>query len=570
MPLSPSPKRLWPRLRFPGFLRGLPVFSHVIALCLFVLLAAMTINTLVVIFMPQPKPSGFTVTEVTKALKTGSEKLPNGRILKAETLKTAPAFITRSETEQRQGWGGPGANSFETFFRQRLAQSLGVKEADVFVGRPPEYRNRYRNGPRQDDRPPGAGEPRQVIRFNPEMMGPDTNRPDELRGPGDRFGPMPNSMPGPPNSPVNGPMPPGDGRKGPAFAGGPMDQPRGGPQGPGQRQGPFPQSNLPANFNDQVTFPAFEVAWKMPDGTYRSLIRHHRWLEPWQVNLLTGFGLTALLIAPFAWLLSRRLSKPIIALAEGAEELGFDAQARPIKERGPAEVRQATHVLNAMQVRIRKHVESRTAVIAAIAHDLKTPLARLRLRIETLPAKDREKIAQDINHMDSLIRSALNFATADRMAQQVVRLDLSSLTESLAEDMAGLHNLTLGLIEPGGTVMADSVAMKRILCNLFENAHRYAGGARVALRHEGDWVVVTVSDDGPGVPDADLETVFEPFHRLESSRNRDTGGAGLGLSVARALAEAHKGTLTLRNRHAGNAPDGAIEGLTAVLKLPAA
>ncbi|ESQ80219.1 ATP-binding protein [Asticcacaulis sp. YBE204] len=568
------------------------MFSHVIGLCLFVLVAAMMINTLVVIFMPQPKPSGYTIAEVTQALKTGSVKLPNGRTLRAETLKAPPEFIKRTEAEQKQGWGGPQGGSFETFFRQRLAQSLGVKETDVFIGRPSEFRNRYRfNGPRPgDDRPddqrPGGelrgGEPRQVIMFNPEMMreaGPQS-------GAGPQMGP-------PEDSP--------DGREGPAFTGGPVftggkagvgPDPRSGPpmdgrpqpqnrqmppgnQGAGNQAGtpngvPFPQPTLPTNFNEQVTFPAFHAAVKMPDGTYRSLIRPRRWLEPWQINLLTGFGLTALLIAPFAWLLSRRLSKPIMALAEGAEELGFDTTASPLKVRGPAEVRQATEVLNAMQVRIRKHVESRTAVIAAIAHDLKTPLARLRLRIETLPAKDREKIAQDINHMDSLIRSAMNFASADRMAQQVVRLDLSSLSESLAEDMAELHNISIGHIEPGHTVMADSVAMKRILCNLFENAHRYAGGSKLALRREGDWIVVTVSDNGPGVPEAELETVFEPFHRLESSRNRDTGGAGLGLSVARTLSEAHKGTLTLRNRHAGNTPDGDIEGLVAVLKLPAA
>ncbi|BBF80298.1 HAMP domain-containing sensor histidine kinase [Asticcacaulis excentricus] len=511
MPLPPLPR----------YLTRLPIFTQVMGLCVFVLIISILINIALVVLMPPPKPSGYTLNEAARALSEGQVKLRNGRTLKTETLSTPPAFIREKPPHPF------GENSFEQLMRQRLAQSLRVPESRVFIdGRPDFRRNRF-------------GPDRMVFRL-----------PDQgPRGPG-----------------FQGAFAERDGRPnmGPLSAPPPGETPDGATLH--RMREAFLINNLPPGFNEQITFPAFRAALQLPDGHYRSLIPPRQFPEPWQVSLLLGFLLSAALIAPLAWLLSRRLTQPIAALAEGAAKLEFDRDAEPLKESGPAEVRRATQVLNAMQVRIRQHVESRTAVIAAIAHDLKTPLARLRLRIESLPAKERDKIAQDIAHMDSLIRSAMTFASADKMAQNVVRLDLSALAESLAEDMADLHNVQMGPIEPGLTVMADSIAMKRILCNLFENAHRYAGGSRLSVQRDGDQVVVTLSDDGPGVPEEALEAVFEPFHRLESSRNRDTGGAGLGLSVARALAEAHQGALTLRNR----VTDGRVEGLDAHLILPLA
>ncbi len=511
MPLPPLPR----------YLTRLPIFTQVMGLCVFVLIISILINIALVVLMPPPKPSGYTLNEAARALSEGQVKLRNGRTLKTETLSTPPAFIREKPAHPF------GENGFERLMRQRLAQSLKVPESRVFIdGRPDFRRNRF-------------GPDRMVFRL------PDQGE----RGPGfqgvfvERAG-RPNM--GHPSAPPPGATPDGATLH--------------------RMREAFLINSLPTGFNEQITFPAFRAAVQLPDGRYRSLIPPRQFPEPWQVSLLLGFLLTAALIAPLAWLLSRRLTQPIAALAEGAAKLEFDRAAEPLKESGPAEVRRATQVLNAMQVRIRQHVESRTAVIAAIAHDLKTPLARLRLRIETLPAKERDKIAQDIAHMDSLIRSAMTFASADKMAQNVVRLDLSALAESLAEDMAELHNVKTGPIEPGLTVMADSIAMKRILCNLFENAHRYAGGSRLSVHRDGDQVIVTLSDNGPSVPEEALEAVFEPFHRLETSRNRDTGGAGLGLSVARALAEAHQGTLTLRNR----GTDGRVEGLDALLTLPLA
>jgi signal transduction histidine kinase len=314
----------------------------------------------------------------------------------------------------------------------------------------------------------------------------------------------------------------------------------------------------------ELYFPGFSAAWKQKDGTYRIITPPQSLIQPWQTRLLLGFGLTALLILPLAWLLSQRLTRPIIAFSDAAAKMSFESNAPPILAVGSREVRQAADVLNAMQARIRKQMESRTALMGAIAHDLKTPLARMRLRIEDLPGALRDKLSEDIAHMDGLVKSAMSFTTAHRLADQLRPLDISALAEALAEDMSAVCPVEAGSIEHGVMVRGDTVALKRILTNLIENACRYAGRCRVSVATQDGTVTVTVGDDGPGVPAEMLETVFEPFYRIEESRNRNTGGTGLGLSVARALAEAHGGTLTLENRYVGKR----IAGLDARLALP--
>lgn len=395
---------------------------------------------------------------------------------------------------------------FETFLKGRLAGVLGVPPSGVFV-----------DG-RARPRPP-KGFPDQ--KFNaPPRSGPFTNAGGSREG-----GPKGNRMIGP----------------------------------------DFRFQDLPENLNTQVTFPAFRAAWQQPDGTWRILVPPKPFIEPWQMNLLIGFLLTALAITPLAFYMSRRLTRPIRALAEGARTLGFDHDAAPLNAYGPKEVRAATDVLNEMQVRLKKQVEARTALIAAIAHDLKTPLARLRLRIESLPEPARDKISQDIAHMDSLINSALGFASAEKMARTLTPLDLSSLVEILCEDNADIHEVSCGDIEHGVTVMGNDIAIRRIVTNLIENACRYGGGCEVILRARGDVAEIIIRDHGPGMPSDALEAAFEPFYRLETSRNRDTGGAGLGLSVARTLSQSMNGDLRLENRYDG----GVLSGLDAIFTLPA-
>lgn len=478
------------------------IFWQVLSLSLFVLITALAINTTVVLLAPQPRPSGYTLGEAAEALRTGEARLSNGGRLRTQTATTVPDFVKQ---KRRDASGAPVLRAYEIFLRERLARALNVPMEDVWVDDRPQYYSPYGR------RPPRPPVPLAVTTTH------DADPP--------------------------GNMPP------PVRTGRPVGE---------------PLQTLPENLKQQITFPAFQAAWKMPDGRYRSLIRPRPWLEPWQRNMLLGFALTALIITPVAWLLSQRLTRPITTLARGADQMNFTARAAPLASEGPAEVRAAAEALNAMQRRVRKQMENRTAVIAAMAHDLKTPLAKLRLRIETLPETERENMSRDIADMDSLIRSALMFASAGTAAQNFVRLDLSALAESLCDDLSGLYRVDTGSIAEGVTVSGDTIAIKRILTNLIENAHRYAGGSRLSLHSEKGQAIIELSDDGPGIPEAELEAVLEPFHRLEASRNRDTGGVGLGLSVAHALADSHGGCLSLSNRY----ENGRLCGLTVRLSLP--
>ncbi|WAC49600.1 HAMP domain-containing sensor histidine kinase [Asticcacaulis sp. SL142] len=491
------------------FFPDLPIFWQVLGMALAVLILSLAINALIVLKAPAPPPQGYTLTEAASALKTGQVKLKTGRTLRTERVSEPPAFARRQDPEL--------AHPFEAFVRMRLAKILGVPEADVFIdGRP--SRGSFSGRPGQQ----------RWIASGPERPqspdGPQKNRPE-----------------GPPER----------------GADGPRDNLR-------MIVRDFRFQDLPESLNTQVTFPAFRAAWKQADGTWRVLIPPRPFIEPWQVNLLIGFLLTALAVTPLAFFMSRHLTRPIRALAEGARTLGFDADAAPLKARGPKEVRAATEVLNDMQVRLKKQVESRTALIAAIAHDLKTPLARLRLRIETLPEPARDKINQDIAHMDSLINSALGFASAEKMAQTLTRLDLSSLIEIVCEDNADIHEVSCGDIDENITVLGNDMAIRRIVTNLIENACRYGDGCEVILRARENMAEVVIRDHGPGMPTEALEAVFEPFYRLETSRNRDTGGAGLGLSVAQSLSLSMHGSLRLENRYEG----GILSGLDAIFTLP--
>lgn len=526
---------------------SLPIFWQVLGLSLVVLLLAIAINTTFVLNAPEPPPSGYSIEEAAKAMKSGEVELGNGRHLKAYTATSAPDFVTHPEPASAQN-RPPNAGQFERRIATRLARSLGVPDDTVWV-------NIVRHGPPHDGR-------RNSYVFVQSM---DAHRrapgqPGDSGQPGNNGQPSDNAMSPPPN-------------------GGPGQGSGQGPGDPGQQaffqsasaDGKEPSSGhipgVPPEFerdSADVIYPAFAAAWKLSDGHYRVIDAPKTWIDPWQVRLLMGFGLTALLILPLAWFLARGLSRPIVAFSEAAAKLSFEDNAPPILSVGPREVRQAADVLNAMQVRIKKQVESRTALMGAIAHDLKTPLARMRLRIEDLPVNLRDKLNGDIAHMDGLIRSAMSFTSAHKMAETLRPLDMTALVETLADDLSAVCPMEPPLIERNVMVKGDTVALKRIITNLVENAGRYATGCCIGLAVRGKDVELTISDTGPGLPAAMLETVFEPFYRMESSRNRDTGGTGLGLSVARSLAEAQGGTLILANRYEGHQ----VVGLEAKLTLP--
>ncbi|HZC17068.1 MAG TPA: ATP-binding protein, partial [Caulobacteraceae bacterium] len=305
----------------------------------------------------------------------------------------------------------------------------------------------------------------------------------------------------------------------------------------------------------------FQVGWRRPDGRWL-IAKPKPTLQPsaWQQRLILSIILSALALAPVAYLFARRLAKPIALFADAAERLGRDPRAPPLAIRGPTEIGVAVQAFNDMQERLARYVEDRTAMVGAIAHDLRTPLTRLRFRVEAAPEDLRVKMAADIAEMETMISGTLAFVRdATRVAERT-RLELSSLLESLADEMSET-GLDVAVDTADKVVIdGDPVALRRLFNNLLENALKFGRQARIRVYVDDNSAVVEIDDRGCGLPEKDLERVFEPFFRHESSRSRETGGIGLGLAVARSVARAHGGDATLQNRLQG--------GLTARVKLP--
>ena len=305
----------------------------------------------------------------------------------------------------------------------------------------------------------------------------------------------------------------------------------------------------------------FRLGLKQADGRWRIVeTRNPRLLDPWRQRVLLWFLASIVVTAPLAFLFARRVSAPIAAFAEAAERLGRDPGAPPLELKGSSEIGVAARAFNDMQERLRRYVEDRTSMIGAVAHDLRTPLTRLRFHAESAPAPLREKMAADIAEMDAMVAATLAFVRDATQTGKRAQLELRSLLDSVVEGFAEQGRDVR--LQPGEGVVieGDSVALKRMFANLIDNAIKFGGLARVTLRSVDGLVMVEVEDDGRGLADAELEAVFEPFHRAEPSRNRDTGGMGLGLTASRSIARAHGGDITLANRLGG--------GLKAVVSLP--
>ncbi|WP_293476889.1 ATP-binding protein [Phenylobacterium sp.] len=310
-----------------------------------------------------------------------------------------------------------------------------------------------------------------------------------------------------------------------------------------------------------LIFP-FKVGVQQADGTWRVVqTQPVIGLSDWQQRLALWFALSALLMSPVAWMFARRLTKPIKEFAEAAERLGRDPRAAPLElVKGPAEIGMAARAFNEMQGRLQRYVEDRTAMVGAIAHDLRTPLTRLRFRIEGLPEDQRAKYSADLDQMEEMITATLAFVRDATKSGERTPLELSSLVESLCDEMAETGARTE--VEAGEKVVltGDPMALRRLIANLLENAVKFGGRARARVFADAGNAVVEIDDDGPGIPPADAEKVFEPFYRREPSRSRQTGGIGLGLAVVRTIARGHGGDVNLINRAGG--------GLTARVQLP--
>lgn len=294
-----------------------------------------------------------------------------------------------------------------------------------------------------------------------------------------------------------------------------------------------------------LMFSASSRSWGLDDGA-RSLI----------VVLLVLIS-TALVTL----VATRRLARPLQHFALGARRFGADFRAPPIEPMGPHELRQAILAFNSMQAQLRHFIQDRTQMLAAISHDLRAPLTRLRLRGEFIEDADQQqRLFRDVDEMQAMINTALEFFRDDARLEQATQLDLAELLQTLIDDYRD-QSIDLTFRGPPRLVyFGRPLGLKRVMTNLMDNAIHYGVAPEVELQQRSGEVVIRVLDRGPGIAAEHREQVFLPFYRLEGSRNKSTGGVGLGLSTARAIVLEHGGTLTLTERQGG--------GLEAVVELP--
>jgi len=330
--------------------------------------------------------------------------------------------------------------------------------------------------------------------------------------------------------------------------------------GPMPRREGLPGGRRSPDARNQIMFGHFTVSVQQTDGSWMSARGARTGFESWRWRAFLWLLAAMLVVAPFAWLLARRLTKPIAAFGEAAERLGRDPRAAPVPLGGPAEIADAAAAFNRMQARLNRYVEDRTTMIAAIAHDLRTPLMRLGLRLEQAPEPLRSRSEADIGEMQAMIQAALAFFRDDNRACERRRLDLRSLVESVTDDLADRGEPVVLRDGDPLVIEGDALGLKALVGNLVGNALKYAGDAEVTLTRADGHAVIEVRDHGPGIDADDLEHLFEPFYRGEGSRNRDTGGIGLGLSSVRGVARSHGGDATIANH-----PDG---GAVARVTLP--
>lgn len=260
-------------------------------------------------------------------------------------------------------------------------------------------------------------------------------------------------------------------------------------------------------------------------------------------------------------LVVRLIGRPLRALSEAADRFGGPGLVVPVPEAGPREVRHAAQAFNRMQGRIDRLIADRTQALAAVSHDLRTPIARLRLRAGFVEDADAARaIDADLDEMEAMIDSTLAYLRGEIQIEPRKAVDLVAMIQTLCDAAADTGANVTYAGPSQARLVCSPLTLKRAFSNLIDNAVKYGGGARVVLQDGGRVARISIEDDGPGIPEAEMQAVFEPFRRLETSRNRGTGGSGLGLTIARRAVEQQGGTLQLSNR-----PDG---GLLVVICLP--
>jgi signal transduction histidine kinase len=480
---------------------GYPLAVQIIVLLLSVLVLGQAATVLAVLLLPPPRPTIYRVEDVAAALR-GDEPGARGAARLVVETRSAPPDLQATE----------GAR--ERLLAHELARLLGAEDRAVHVriDAPPLFALAF-----SAHGPPGRR------RWRP------SSEPFSGQRAGD--GPAIPAGPGPPVGFI--------------VDGFPL-RPAGDPQRV-DRLG--------------LVVGRFEAAFETRKGVWLvAAPPKEPFPNAWQTRMLAWFAACLVALLPMGYIFARRLTAPLGRFAAAARRLGRDPHAPPLAVGGPAEIGAAAAALNDMQARLARYVQDRTAMLGAVAHDLRTPLARVQFKLQRAAPGLAADIRADIAQMEGMISAVLAFVRDVAPAHERTPLDLRSLLEVVADDAAAT-GAEAALAEGGAVIVdGDAGALVRLFANLVDNAVKYGNRARISLRSDEEEVLVTVEDDGPGVPADALERVFEPFERLETSRSRDTGGIGLGLSVARSIARAHGGEAVLCNRPGG--------GAMAVVRLP--
>lgn len=307
---------------------------------------------------------------------------------------------------------------------------------------------------------------------------------------------------------------------------------------------------------------SFVAQIRLHDGTFVSFdARQPPETTNWPYRMLLSLAVLLVAVIGVTLVAVRWATRPLNMLADAAGELGKNINRPPLSESGPLEVARAARAFNSMQALLNGYIQNRTRILAAMSHDLKTPVTRLRLRAELLDDPVlRDQFTRDLGEMESMVATTLEFMRGIDLEEPSRQVDMRALLESLQanfQEAGSAVRIEGNAVKP---YWGKPQALKRGLTNLLENAIKYGKSASIAIRDDEEQLEIRISDEGPGLPESELERVFEPYYRVEGSRNRQTGGTGLGLTIARGIAAAHGGTLRISNRAEG--------GLEARLLLP--
>lgn len=307
---------------------------------------------------------------------------------------------------------------------------------------------------------------------------------------------------------------------------------------------------------------AFVSQVRLHDGTLVTVDARHPGQEGgWPYRMLLSLGVLLTAVVVLSLVAVRWVTRPLDKLADAADELGRNIHRPPMEESGPAEVVRAARAFNTMQLRIIAYLRERTSVLAAMSHDLKTPVTRLRLRAELLADPQLQlKFTRDLEELEAMVAATLDFLRGTAGSETAQPVDMTALLESLQADLSETGNQFSITGRARRPYVGQPTALKRCVRNLVENAIKYANTVSVEVDDNEARLRILVRDEGPGIPPAELSRVFDPFYRVEDSRNRDTGGTGLGLTIAKSIAQSHGGELALENRPGG--------GLEVRLTLP--